>query len=556
MGQISVGINKGPHDSSVAVFDDDNLLLYIEAERLSNSKHDNKPFLALELARNQIPYVDNIVLAGLSETSTYDTYKTKDAYTSVLCAYRSFSNRKVTVYDEFAEHHRNHAANAFYNSGFKEALCVIKDGFGSLVTFDNGFSGREAGSAFVASYPHEFRLIEKHITIPVNFIEPKNWANQFVYATNSLSEAAAFQLTARAFGFEWYDAGKVMGMAAYGEEDPNIPDIVTKDGLINPELFCYEETPYATEDTVRQLKFNYLVPKTFQGKANFAYKLQTQIQEHVANHILQLLKITKQKRLCLSGGFFLNCVSNNYLLKRLPADVQVYVDPICLDSGTAIGTTRFINKMRTKDRTPSPLKSLYLGPKYSYTVEDLGERKILTTTPKDIAEILTSGKMVAIFQGRSEAGPRALGNRSLLFDPRSENGKDYVNTVKKRESFRPFAGTVLAEKASEWFEMRSLKDSNYMMFALDVKEDKKEQIPAITHKDGTCRIQTLFKEDNQHFYDLISEFEKITSVPILLNTSFNLAGDALVETLQDALWTLDNSDIDYLYLPELGVLVE
>jgi carbamoyltransferase len=554
--KITVGVNKGPHDSAVSVFQDDELLLYIEAERLSNIKHDNKPFLALEFARNQIPYVDNVVLAGLSETTTYDSYKFRDVYTSILCSYKSFTNRTLTVYDEFAEHHRNHASNAFYNSGFTEALCVVKDGFGSLIQFDNGFSGREISSAFIASYPHTFRVLEKHINIPVPFVEPKNWATQFVYASNSLSEAAAFEITAKAFGFKVYDAGKVMGMAAYGEEDPTIPDIVTKDGLINPEIFCYEDAPEGTPDEIRLLKFNYPVPEDFQGKANFAYKLQSQIQEHVAKNILYLLKVSNQKNLCLSGGFFLNCVSNNYLLKKLPPYVNVYIDPICLDSGTAIGAVQYINRTISKSTVPSPLTSLYLGPKYTYTAEDLEERKKISVTPKDVAKILSEGKMVALYQGRSEAGPRALGNRSILFDPRREDGKDYVNKVKKRESFRPFAGTVLLEKAKDWFELRSLNESKYMMFALDVKEDKKQLIPAVTHKDGTCRVQTLLETDNPHFYTLLKEFDDITSVPVLLNTSFNLAGDALVETLQDALWTLDNSEIDFLYLPELGLLLE
>jgi carbamoyltransferase len=142
-----------------------------------------------------------------------------------------------------------------------------------------------------------------------------------------------------------------------------------------------------------------------------------------------------------------------------------------------------------------------------------------------------------------------------LYDPRDINGKDHVNTVKKREFFRPFAGTVLEEEATKWFDMKQLKDSKFMMYAVDVLKDKQELIPAITHVDGTCRIQTLSKEDNPHFYELINEFNKITGVPILFNTSFNLARHAIVETLDNALWTIHNSEIKYLYLPELSILV-
>jgi carbamoyltransferase len=168
---------------------------------------------------------------------------------------------------------------------------------------------------------------------------------------------------------------------------------------------------------------------------------------------------------------------------------------------------------------------------------------------------LSEEKIVAIYQGSSEAGPRALGNRSILFDPRVIDGKDKVNVVKNREWFRPFAGSVLVEKAKEWFDMRGLEESPFMMYAVNVLEDKKLFIPAITHVDGTCRVQTVSKEQNKNFYKLIEEFYKITNVPIIFNTSFNLAGDCIVETIEDAISTLNSSKIDYLYLPEFNYLI-
>ena len=175
---------------------------------------------------------------------------------------------------------------------------------------------------------------------------------------------------------------------------------------------------------------------------------------------------------------------------------------------------------------------------------------IITNKEEAINKILEQ-EIVAIFQKSSEYGPRALGNRSLLFDPRNKNGKDIVNKVKRREWFRPFAGTVLLEHAKDWFEMGTIKESVYMSYAVPVKEDKKNLIPCITHVDGTCRIQTLTKEQNKNFYELIEEFYKRTNVPILFNTSFNLAGEPLVETLSDAHSTIERSDLKYLYLPDL-----
>ena len=176
--------------------------------------------------------------------------------------------------------------------------------------------------------------------------------------------------------------------------------------------------------------------------------------------------------------------------------------------------------------------------------------------PENIAEIISLGNIVAIAQGRSEIGPRALGNRSILFDPRNPKGKEIVNQVKKREYFRPFAGTVLKEYAKEWFDMDKLDESPFMMYAVDVLPEKKDQIPSIIHVDGTCRIQTVTSEQNKNYYDLISEFYKLTGVPILFNTSFNLAGDTMVETIDDAFYTLRNSQINYMYLPEIGKLIQ
>lgn len=173
-----------------------------------------------------------------------------------------------------------------------------------------------------------------------------------------------------------------------------------------------------------------------------------------------------------------------------------------------------------------------------------------------VSDLLIQKNIVSLFQGRSESGQRALGNRSLLFDPRVSNGKDIVNTVKKRENFRPFAGTILLEHANEWFDMIGLSESPYMCYSLDCKPEKVSHIPAIVHVDNTCRIQTVTEKQNYHFYNLIFSFYEKTNVPILLNTSFNLAGEAMVETPEDAIDTLCNSSINYLYFPELEYLVE
>jgi len=173
-----------------------------------------------------------------------------------------------------------------------------------------------------------------------------------------------------------------------------------------------------------------------------------------------------------------------------------------------------------------------------------------------VVELILQGHVVALFQGHAEAGARALGNRSILFDPRSVHGKDIVNRVKKREWYRPFAASVLAEQAHEWFDLAGMPASPFMTYTLDVLPHRRACIPAVTHVDGTCRAQTVSREQNARFYDLIAEFARRTGVPMLLNTSFNLAGEPLVESVDDALATLRNSALKAVYFAQQGRLVE
>ena len=195
------------------------------------------------------------------------------------------------------------------------------------------------------------------------------------------------------------------------------------------------------------------------------------------------------------------------------------------------------------------MKTLYLGPEY-----DLSHIEGDRCTFMDVAKLIDEKNTVAIFQGRSEAGPRALGNRSILYDPRDPNGKDRVNRVKRRESFRPFAGTIKLPFVHEWFDMAGLEESPFMMYAVDVRPEKADKIPAILHVDNTCRIQTLSMDQNPNYYRLIDAFCQITGVPILFNTSFNLSGEPLVETPEDAIKTFEGSAINYLYFPEVQKL--
>jgi len=196
------------------------------------------------------------------------------------------------------------------------------------------------------------------------------------------------------------------------------------------------------------------------------------------------------------------------------------------------------------------MRTLYLGPEY-----DLSSIKGEDVTYDDVAEIIAGRELVALFQGRSEAGPRALGNRSLLYDPRDNEAQKVVNKIKKREEWRPFAASVMLEYANDWFDMQGLDESPFMMYAMDARPTGWHLIPGVLHIDKTCRIQTVTEKQNEHYYKLIRAFWDRTSIPMLFNTSFNLAGQPLVETPQDAFATFNMSDIPYLYFPEIGKLV-
>jgi carbamoyltransferase len=375
-------------------------------------------------------------------------------------------------------------------------------------------------------------------------------------------------------GFQAIEAGKTMGLFPYGKPNDKIPQLFETEGklpLSNRNLII---PTYPSAALVNAFIFDYLedeIGKSYddvsllQNRRDLAYACQTQTQEQVLKLIRKAVAMSNNKRVVLSGGYGLNCVANYYYLEHLKEEgIELYVEPTSNDAGTAMGAALMFYHQIFADKTPKVHNTLYLGPIREYTLADIEKRasisenkniKMIDTTHKDVVKLLKSKNIVAMFQGRSENGPRALGNRSILFDPTFKDGKDFVNLVKKREYFRPFAGTILQDDVHEWFDLRGMKDSPFMMYAVNCQPGVEEKIPAIIHVDGTCRIQTVTEEQNKHYYDLIKTFKDETGIPILFNTSFNLGGEPLVETLDDAFRTLENSKIEYLYLPEHKKLI-
>jgi carbamoyltransferase len=561
-----IGVNPG-HNGSVALVSDGKLVYYIEEERLSRSKYDGNPFKGIMDIILTGFHIDEIVIGGTSNDLPKLPWTGEDPYTALVRKY--FPAVKTTMMGH--EHHASHAATAFYNSGFKNAIAIIVDGAGSYRTEKYGeeehqvAEGFETESIWVCEFPKTFNLLHKWHGSNKS---PKISTNLFDF-DDAITITKAYEAVSQYLGFGYIEAGKTMGLAPYGKKDDNIPPLFLN-GRGSKDVFIPNYPAGAFVDTARVPYLRQVNdPKEWHtdsslltdAEKNLAWKIQQDTQTLVGDLIEQVVNGTGIKQVVIAGGYGLNCVANYYFKKRFP-DVEIYCEPIANDGGTAIGIAKlaWYNNEELANNIEDPQTTLYHGPMYSTdfifnVIKNDVNFEYKEASYKDIIDLIIDRNIVALFQGRSEAGPRALGNRSIIYDPRDFDGKDHVNKVKGREWFRPFAGSVLKEDANDWFDMAGMDESPYMMYAVNVAADKLQQIPAVTHVDDTCRVQTVTAEQNLHYYNLIKEFKERTGVPVLFNTSFNLAGDPLVETIFDALVSLIRSEMKYLYLPELGILV-
>lgn len=561
-----LGIQKH-HLSSVCLFEDDNLIYFNQEERLSRTKKDvGFPYNCIKEVAKICGRIDALVITG------YDSYVGEDH--SIINLIRKLGitvNPGFKFYYNNRNHHLSHAANAFYNSGFEDAVVVVWDGRGSTFSLSNGYSAHETTSVFLAKYPNSFNAIYKRLYTPRKIDEDTNviWDNGFATAKDSWPRwhlkgskveirndydlGLMYEGASRSLGFD-DEGGKMLGMSAYGKEDPSLPSFINEHGVFDMSSHYFN----ANYDHKGFAFGKY--PEVINNEeklANYAWRTQRDLEEYGLEFLKKVLKLSGRTNLILTGGVTLNVVANNYYRKNLPANVNIYVEPMCGDEANCIGMAKYYYHERTGNDKIKPLTNVYVcghDPEYTYTLKE-GEIEYQDVSEDTVAEIIKGGNIVALYQGKAESGPRALGNRSLLFDPRVANGKDIVNSVKGRESFRPFAASILEEDASDWFEMRGLTSSPFMMYALDGKEIAKTQVPAVIHLDGTCRIQTVTEKQNPVFYKLINSFKEKTGVPLLMNTSFNLGFEPIIETITNAIDSCRKSKIDYLYLPDIKKMI-
>jgi carbamoyltransferase len=444
-------------------------------------------------------------------------------------------------------HHLSHASLAFYNSGFEQALVFVIDRDGTVI--DDAM--REAETVFEVSYPCTFKTLHKNfwvhdLTAWHHGTHQKIKSQRHSYnADTVMSTVKIYESATTLINEKPLENGKTMGLAAYGKDKPFVN--FYENGRPVDRLFSHG--PFVLENYYSTIFREYLERKTkkvteqnYEFYADYAYQVQKQTQEFVLNFIKEWVNKTGIKKVCLTGGYGLNVVCNGYLIEKLP-EVEFYFEPLADDSGNSIGAAMHLYRHVSQDKTIHKIKDTFVhGVLEDFDVE--GDQ----CSALDIAEFLSKQRTVAVFNGLAESGPRALGNRSILFDPRHPRAKDIVNTIKNREWYRPFAAMILEEDFDEYFETNGLTKSEFMTISFKCK--KPEAIPGVVHVDGSCRVQTVSKSI-PHIYELLTEFKKITGCPVLLNTSFNLAGEPLVESVADAINTFDNSKLNVIWFPEV-----
>jgi carbamoyltransferase len=552
-----LGISCYYHDAAAVLIRDGQLVAAAQEERFTRKKHDpGFPKHAIRYCLREA----GLTVEKLDGVGFYDKpmLKFERLLTTYLATFpRSFPSflkglpiwikeklwtpykiREELDFDGpiyFTEHHLSHAASAFLPSPYEEAAILTVDGVGEWDTTTLS-TGKGAGIEMISeiSFPHSLGLLYSAFTYYLGF------------KVNSAEY-------------------KVMGLAPYGE--PRYADII-RDHIIdirpdgsfrlNMEYFAYD---YGLRMTSR--KFDQLFnapPRDMEGPLDQRHKdlaasVQAITEEIVIKMARHLKKITGQKYLCMAGGVSLNCVANGKVLREGIFE-DIYVQPASGDAGGALGTAMFLyHKLHQPQRT-FQMKNAYYGPCYSpaYIKKFLDEENIPYREMEHrqlldkVAELIDEQSVIGWFQGRMEYGPRALGNRSILADARNPENKDRVNLkIKFRESFRPFAPSILEERVSEYFELD--RPSPYMLLVAQVRPDHRI-IPSVTHVDGSARIQTVNRDTNPLYYDLIKAFEKRTGCPVIINTSFNVRGEPIVCSPQDAYRCFMRTRMDYLVLDQ------
>jgi carbamoyltransferase len=550
-----LGINSVYHDPAAALLVDGELVVAAEEERFNRIKHGKYPDIdnphqlpdrairfCLKYAGLTAADIDHVAFSfdpDLRRARYRPEWWADPRFEEVFLlrlgqargAAEEILGRPLRQRFHFVPHHLTHAASAYYPSGFDSAAILVIDGIGEAAgtTLWKG-TGTQIKPIETFDYPHSLGF--------------------------------AWEIICSHLGFSHFDASKLMGLAAYGNPETfrrafqSMIHVGKEEYSIDPEAIGFQSAKASRIDSL-------LGPPRDEGMellprhADIAAALQVSTNEAVMALIRRLKRKVPLDKLCFAGGVALNCVTND-LVRQSGEFSDVFIPSAPNDAGTAIGAALVVHCAKQKTRPRPGSFTPYLGPSY-HRREILAAVKSAGLTPqrskspaRDAAEMIADGKIVAWFQGRMEFGPRALGNRSLLADPRRADMRHILNQmVKHREDFRPFAPSVLAEHADEWFKVGGhTRSHEFMLFACDVRDERRERIPAVLHHDGSARVQLVTRESNPRFHELISAFHERTGVPLVVNTSFNDSEPIVCEPT-DAIVTFRKSGIDALFMDDV-----
>jgi carbamoyltransferase len=558
----NLGISCYYHDSAAALLKDGHVIAAVEEERFTRIKFDDDfPHNAIQWCLEEagitpdqidsVAFYDKPVLKFERLLDNYIAVAPRGLY-SFLDVIPKWIHKRLWIKSDirkslkgfkgeiiFPEHHMSHAAHAFYTSQFEESAILTIDGVGEWSTTSYGIANNN--SIKITNdirWPHSLGLFYSAFTYFLGFK-----VNEGEY--------------------------KLMGLSSYGK--PKYYDVIMEnlidvkdDGSIhlNMEYFAFTYDKVMTSKKFSKL-FG-IQPKTRDEKTlqihfDIGASAQKVLEDIILKMVHHIHAKTKMKNICIGGGVALNGVANYKILSEGPFE-NVHIPPSPGDAGSAVGAAQYLyyvyhknSKNNFQNNTQLIRENVYVGPSFrnNQIREYLDSKKIpYRSFDRDLllkttAQLIADGNVVGWYQGKMEWGPRALGNRSILADPRRADMKDILNAkIKHRESFRPFAPSILEEYAGEYFEIDV--PSPYMLMVVPVKKPK--DIPAVTHVDGTGRLQTVSKNTNPLYYDLISEFNKITGVPVIINTSMNVMGEPIVNTPEEAYQMVVKTDMDYIVM--------
>ena len=557
-----LGVNHGGHDTSAALMRSGQLVAACEQERLTLDKHSRRfPVEAIEDCLNQgdisIADVDELAYAFLPNYHIREKYirpvledatrlrvliEDIDRIQEIYSIEEEIRDKTGFVGEiKFFHHHMCHLASAWYPSGFDAAVVASYDGIGEVESglLATGCDGTLEVFHQGNRYPDSLGLVYSAVTHYLGWLHH-------------------------------CDEGIIMGLACYGDPHIKMPSDsrsyidVFREVIRETGDFDYEiDRKWIAYHEVRDKWISDYFCEIFGSKRdpkseitlhhkNIAAALQLRIEEIVLNQLHKAQQKSGLKKLCLSGGVALNC-SLNGRIEQSRIFEEIFVQPASGDAGVAAGACFLAHKGHQPEYRPTKMHNFYLGSTFRTDEIETAfiESGITPTRPDDlyhqIAAKLIEGKIVGWFQGGAEFGPRALGNRSILTRPFPADMKDYLNNrVKFREEFRPFAPAVLATHAKDYFEIQ--QESPHMLIACKATERAWAEIPATVHVDGTCRVQTVKIDNNEPFFLLLSAFYELTGCPVLLNTSFNVKGQPMVNSPKDAIKCYLSTNIDCLVI--------